>query len=507
MYHTAFDSVDEEALASGLAPGRRLERGAWFTPRAVVEQVLEAAAPLLPPGGPAVVVDPACGAGAFLVAAAERWPRARLLGAELERASAAACRARLPAATVLEGDALTSDALEAAVGEGGFELWVGNPPYNGTSPLLRSKAAWARACAWLPEGLAPPRGTSLRDDYVFFLLKASRWLQGRTGALAWVTSSTLLDAYGHAPVRQALLQRLALREVRPLPAGAFRGTRVRTCITVWSTRRDGPGPLHAGQPFTPRPPAWVLALEPEEAAALDRAWRGAGGASLDELVPVSFPGLKTRFDELLVDADRTRLVQRMRAFLRAPPAALPAFARAFGLPARLVPRLRALRAGAPGLAFRAAAVRPFLRAAGARPLDPPAWCYLERALIPRGDHRQRGPFDPFRHPVKLVFNWRELPLAARVLELPGCLTAYQHARFAPLLVPASLRTDPRGRPEAGEAEVPNLTPLGLEWARRLGSPRAVFEHLAAHLMSEPFQATWAPAYGRTRTPLIAPPGR
>jgi hypothetical protein len=108
--------------------------------------------------------------------------------------------------------------------------------------------------------------------------------------------------------------------------------------------------------------------------------------------------------------------------------------------------------------------------------------------------------------VKLVFNWRELPLAARVLELPGCLTAYRHTRFAPLEVPARLLAAPRTLLLDPQGPlVPNLTPLGLTWARHLGSPRAVFEHVAAQVMRPDFQATWAPAYGRTRPPLIAPP--
>jgi N-6 DNA Methylase len=505
MYHSTSRPVDEEALAGHLEAPRRLERGAFFTPRPVVDRLLDAVTPCLPFGGPAVVVDPACGAGAFLVAAAERWPAARLVGAELEASSAALCRQRVPGATVLDADALASDALEAELGRPGFELWVGNPPYNGTSPLLRSKAAWARACGWLPEDLRPPPGTSLRDDYVFFLLRASSWLASRAGALAFVTSATLLDAYGHAPVRQALLRRLQLREVEALPDGAFQGTRVRTCLSVWTTARDGAAAREAGRAFTPRPPVWALRAEAPDAVALDEAWRRAGGVPLEDLVPVTFSGLKTRFDELLVDADAKRLEARVRAFLAAPADRLADFAEAFGVPARLLGRLEALKRTSTGLAFRPEAVRGFLHARGARPLGPPAWCYLERALIPRGDHRQRGVYDPFAHPVKLVFNRRELPLAARVLELPGCLTAYRHSRFAPLEVPVALLEVPGGRPTTLGPLAPNLTARGLEWAAHLGSPRAVFEHIAAHLMGEPFQAVWAPAFGRHRAPLVAPP--
>ncbi|HEY0879976.1 MAG TPA: N-6 DNA methylase, partial [Archangium sp.] len=160
----------------------RRERGVFFTPRALVERVLEAVAPLVPKG-PLRIIDPACGAGAFLAVAAERWPRAELIGVELNELSAQQCRERVPRARVKVGDALMG-ALPERSGNA-FELWIGNPPYNGTSPLLRSKDAWNTAVSWLPAGFKLPKGQSLREDFVFFMLKASTRLQQGPGALAF----------------------------------------------------------------------------------------------------------------------------------------------------------------------------------------------------------------------------------------------------------------------------------------------------------------------------------
>jgi hypothetical protein len=232
-------------------------------------------------------------------------------------------------------------------------------------------------------------------------------------------------------------------------------------------------------------------------------WR-EGGASLTELVPVSSPGLKTRFDELLVDDDADLLFERVREFLRCEARDLPAFARKFGLPGALEAKLQALKRESEGTQPRREAVRPFLRYRGPRPMGAPAFCYLERRLIPRGDHRFRGDYDPHLEPVKLVFNQHELPLAAHLIETPGCVTAYRHSRFAPLYVPRPLL---EGAKVAGpeDALVPNLSAKGLAWAALLGNPRAVFAHIAAHVMSEPFQRGWAPMYGRLTAPLIAPP--
>ncbi len=204
-------ALDEEALAMHVGAEERQQRGVFFTPRALVERVIESIAPHVPRRGRLRIIDPACGAGAFLTVAAVRWPKAELLGLELNEESARVCGERVPGAKVIVGDALTGDVLPAH--DGAFELWLGNPPYNGTSPLLRSKSAWATVCSWMPPELSLPKGTSLREDFVFFLLKASLRLQERPGALAFITSATLLDTFAYAPVREALLSRMRLREV------------------------------------------------------------------------------------------------------------------------------------------------------------------------------------------------------------------------------------------------------------------------------------------------------
>jgi hypothetical protein len=240
---------------------------------------------------------------------------------------------------------------------------------------------------------------------------------------------------------------------------------------------------------------------PAQARRLDARWR-ASGEPLDVLVPVHCTGLKTRFDELLVDDDPQTLIARLDAFLRARD--LGSFARTHGLPAALVPKLQALRRTS-GLPSRAdpGAVRPFHRWAGARglPEGSPACCYLDRRLIPRGDHRLVGAFDPHAGDCKLVFNLRELPLSAALVEAPGCIPAHRHTRFAPLLVPERVRRDGSRAGRSGMPLgplVPNLSPAGLAWAERLGGPREAFRRIAAFIRSPEVQGVWAPGFGRTR---------
>src|SRR5690606_38365022 len=117
----------------------------------------------------------------------------------------------------------------------GPELWVGNPPYNGTSDVLRDPPTYERLRALLPDALPP--GQSLRDDFAFFLLRVAARFQERDGLLTFVTPTSLIDGYLYTPIRRALLCQLDLLEVLELGRGVFRDTRVQTCVTVWRSRR------------------------------------------------------------------------------------------------------------------------------------------------------------------------------------------------------------------------------------------------------------------------------
>ncbi len=517
--------MDEEALALSIPGHQRKALGAFYTPGPLVEVVLEAVAQWIPPDRPLSVIDPACGAGAFLMAAARRFPGASLFGLELHTEAAERCKQRLPGANIIEADALRGgfDALCAQLPSDDFELWVGNPPYNGTSNVLRDPELYRRLRTLLPADL--PRGQSLRDDYAFFILLAARRLQERGGALAFVTPATLLDAYLYAPVRHFLFERLSLREVIELGAGVFQGTKVRTAVTVWTHRASAdaahdPSPiqyrrrrpsrdafssdqLDAPIELQPDPPELRLRPTPPEAAALDARWR-AEGEALTTLVPVSSPGLKTRFDELLVDDDQERLLERVRAFIACATEDLERFADTQLLDRALLPKLTALRAFTQLRPEDVTpdAIRPFHRYAGARhrgtiPESARAWCYLDRQLIPRGDHRLRGDWDPHACDVKLVFNVRELPLSAALLDRPGCVHDHRHARFAPLYVPRRILEEGAFRGARGGLgeDVPNLSPRGRAWASALGGPRPLYEALVRFINGTEVQELWAPTFG------------
>ncbi len=454
-------TIDEQALARRLAPQERKRLGAYFTPVELVDRVLDAVARYLPAKRLAFV-DPACGAGAFLARVAERFPEAQLYGMELDRGSFAHARRRLPRARLGRGDGLGPRALDDV--DADCAVWVGNPPYNGTSALLKDPKRWGELTRDVPQ----LRGQSLREDYAFFLLRAMHRLRGRSGVLAFVTSATLLDSWAHAPLRKLLTDELALREVHPLGRGVFEDTRVATCFTVFTTRDLGSG-------LAPEPPEYLFRTIDERATQLD-----ASGVRLSRLVPISFAGLKTRFDELLVDDDRDALVLRMQRYCAG---------KRVDVPERCRAKLEAL----PRVPFDARAVRAFLHPTGRR-----AWCYVDRRLIPRGDHRFQGEWDPHGCDVKLVFNHRELPLHAQVLDEPGCVPAYQHTRFAPLMVPERVLRE--GVAVARRAA--ELGPLVPNLSVPVAEARAAFDAIAAWINSDAIQKLWAPAFGTTRDPPI-----
>lgn len=181
---------------------RRLALGQWFTPPAVVDLTLSLA---LPRGLPAAasrgvgeaagglrVLDPACGDGAFLAMARARGVTG-LHGIEIDGAVAAAARARVPGARIIEGD-LFDIAPDA---QGGFDAVVGNPPYVRQERLAAAQKQRIRRCLqrdW-PE---VPAATLARvigrgDLAAACILRALRL--ARPGArVALVVSSALLDA-------------------------------------------------------------------------------------------------------------------------------------------------------------------------------------------------------------------------------------------------------------------------------------------------------------------------
>ena len=180
-----------DALCALRSPAERRPLGATYTPRAIVEAMMGWAAAQV---APVRVVDPGCGSGRFLLAAGRAFPRAELIGVEIDPVAATLARANLAAAglarraRVIELD-YRALALDAA---GGPTLFAGNPPY------VRHHAIAPRWKVWLSRRAAA-RGlaaSQLAGLHVHFLL-ATAELARPGDAGIFITASEWLDVnYG-----------------------------------------------------------------------------------------------------------------------------------------------------------------------------------------------------------------------------------------------------------------------------------------------------------------------
>lgn len=110
---------------------RRAEFGDFQTPPALARAVCHR---LASDGiAPDVIIEPTCGDGAFLAAAAERWPAARRVGFEIDAGHRANARRADPGADIRAGDAFALDwpaiFAEALPAPDARLLVLGNPPW------------------------------------------------------------------------------------------------------------------------------------------------------------------------------------------------------------------------------------------------------------------------------------------------------------------------------------------------------------------------------------------
>jgi SAM-dependent methyltransferase len=219
----------EQALAGQRDERRR--RGAFYTPPDLVAWVLDRALADLSPG--ATVLDPACGAGHFLVAAARRVGVRAVHGSDLDPDAVRIARERLAA----EDPSVPADEIaERVVVADGLTAWegrrfvavVGNPPFLGQ---LR------RRTSGQSEGSRRGLGAYTDTSAVFLHRALDLVVDG--GVVALVQPLSVLAARDAGPVRAEVARRGAVTDLWCSPRPVFDGTPVLTCVPVV---RIGAGP-------------------------------------------------------------------------------------------------------------------------------------------------------------------------------------------------------------------------------------------------------------------------
>jgi len=187
--------VEPHRAGSAPVPDRK-RLGSWFTPPELVERVVagvldERALAELPHHRPVRVIDPACGDGRFLAAAAERLTGSgrdvELVGVDVDPAACAAATQLVPGGRVVCADALRSDWRDPAVR---FDLVIGNPPF-----LSQMASSTTRG------GSSEWGGGPYADSAVEFLGLAADLVEPDAGRVAFVLPQSILAARDAAPIR------------------------------------------------------------------------------------------------------------------------------------------------------------------------------------------------------------------------------------------------------------------------------------------------------------------
>jgi predicted RNA methylase len=199
---------------------RARRRGAHYTPPDVALGLVARALDHWSGDGVPRILDPACGAGVFLVAAAELLVRSgvdpqtalgSLHGVDLDPLAIDAARRALgewAGGDASAADLRVADGLHDDVGDD-FDVVVGNPPFQGQLALDTARSARDRDAVSAGFG---PASAGYVDTAALFLLRGTQ-LARRGAVVSMIQPRSILAARHSVPVRTAVLDRAALAEM------------------------------------------------------------------------------------------------------------------------------------------------------------------------------------------------------------------------------------------------------------------------------------------------------
>lgn len=182
-----------DAFATIRSPLVRRAQGAVYTPPQIVKAMTKWAKRQ---STPARIVDPGAGSGRYLIAAAKAFPRAKLVGIELDPLAALLLRANIVVHRLQKRSTIIVDDYRAAKlpPVSGRTLFVGNPPYVRHHGIPQKWKKWYQDCADAV-GIRASKLAGLHLHFFFRTLELAK--VGDFGA--FITSSEWLDVnYGSA---------------------------------------------------------------------------------------------------------------------------------------------------------------------------------------------------------------------------------------------------------------------------------------------------------------------
>jgi len=209
--------------------GSRKTKGQFYTPGPVVEFMLDLAG--AEAGGS--VIDPACGDGAFLQAARGRGCRP-VWGVDHDPEQVALCRDALgEGAVVLEGNGLDTPKSGQAP-PGGFDLAVGNPPFNAVRQGVTDPAVLSRFAL----GRKSDGTVRARQSLEVLFLERFIALARPGGTIALIVPDGILANQRLRYVREFVLAHTTVRAVVSLPRSTFRAASTTAKTSVLLLRKD-----------------------------------------------------------------------------------------------------------------------------------------------------------------------------------------------------------------------------------------------------------------------------
>ena len=153
---------------------------------------------------PQRVIDPGCGSGRFLVAAAREFPKATLIGVENDALAALIARANVSVLGLGDRAEIIQEDFRSFRSEtNGRSLYVGNPPYVRHHRITSSWKKWLIDEA----GKLGYSASALAGLHVYFILATV--LNARPGDFgAFITAAEWLDVNYGALVRKLFLEEL-----------------------------------------------------------------------------------------------------------------------------------------------------------------------------------------------------------------------------------------------------------------------------------------------------------
>lgn len=191
-----------DAFATIRTPEDRRVDGATYTPAIIIRSMMSWAAAETKP---AQVLDPGAGSGRFLLAAAEAFKKAKLIGIELDPLAALMLRANIAVRGLEKRTTIIVDDYRKAkpATAKGATLFIGNPPYVRHHNIGNDWKDWFAAAA-AEYGVKASKLAGLHIHFFVRTLQLAK--DGDVGA--FITSSEWLDVNYGATLRQLLAKKL-----------------------------------------------------------------------------------------------------------------------------------------------------------------------------------------------------------------------------------------------------------------------------------------------------------